>query len=84
MTDTLTEQVSSALAAIKPGIGDGVTVDRTLESLALDSLDRITLLFELEDRLGVSIPDEEARGMRTVGDIVECIGRLRAAGTAGT
>jgi acyl carrier protein len=82
MTDGLTEQVSSALAAIKPGVSAGITVDSTLESLALDSLDRITLLFELEDRLGVSIPDEQARGLRTVGDLVECVRRLKADGTS--
>jgi acyl carrier protein len=83
MTDELTEQVTSALAAIKSGMSAGITVDSTLESLALDSLDRITLLFELEDRLGVSIPDEEARGLRTVGDIVECVRRLKGAGAVG-
>ncbi|TMQ67814.1 MAG: acyl carrier protein [Candidatus Eisenbacteria bacterium] len=84
MTDALTEQVSSALAAIKPGMSAGITLESTLESLALDSLDRITLLFELEERLKVSIPDEEARGLRTMGDIVDCVRRLKGAETPGT
>jgi acyl carrier protein len=77
MNDTLTEQVVSALAKVKPGSANGISPDDTLESLKLDSLDTITLLFELEDRLGVSIPDEEARGVKTVGDIIECIRRLQ-------
>ena len=80
MNDALTEEVLAALAKVKPGSTHGVTRESTLESLALDSLDTITLLFELEDRLGVSIPDEDARSVKTVGDIIECIRRLQ--GTA--
>jgi acyl carrier protein len=83
MDDLLTEQVLSALAKVKPSSRNGITTDSTLESLALDSLDTITLLFELEERLGVSIPDEQARSVRTVGDIIERIRRLKDVATAG-
>jgi acyl carrier protein len=83
MDDVLTQQVFSALAKVKPSAGDGLTAERTLESLGLDSLDTITLLFELEDQVGVSIPDEEARSARTVGDIIECIRRLKSVVAAG-
>ena len=82
MNDTLTEQVVSALAKVKPGSANSISPDDTLESLKLDSLDTITLLFELEDKLGVSIPDADARGVRTVGDIIECIRRLQGAALA--
>lgn len=83
MNDALTEQVFSALAKVKPGSTHGISREDTLESLKLDSLDTITLLFELEDKLGVSIPDEDARRVRTVGDIIECIRRLQGAALAG-
>ena len=83
MHDTLTEQVVSALAKVKPGSTNGISPEDTLESLKLDSLDTITLLFELEDRLGVSIPDEDARALRTVGDIIECIRRLQRVAPVG-
>lgn len=83
MNDVLTEQVFSALAKVKPGSTHGITRDHTLESLHLDSLDTITLLFELEDKLGVSIPDEDARSVRTVGDIIERIRRLQGVAPAG-
>jgi acyl carrier protein len=82
MEDVLTEQVFAALAKVKPGAGEGLTTERTLESLGLDSLDTITLLFELEDRVGVSIPDQEARSARTVGDVIACIRRLKDVVTA--
>jgi len=83
MDDALTGQVFSALDKVKPGSTVGVTRDHTLDSLGLDSLDRITLLFELEDRIGVSIPDEDARSVRTVGDIIECIRQLQGVAPAG-
>ena len=83
MHDTLTEQVVSALAKVKPGSTNAISPDDTLESLKLDSLDTITLLFELEDKLGVSIPDEDARSVKTVGDIIERIRRLQGTAPAG-
>jgi acyl carrier protein len=83
LDDVLTEQVLSALVKVKPSTANGITVESTLESLGLDSLDTISLLFELESQLGVSIPDEDARSVRTVGDIIEHIRRLKDAAPAG-
>jgi len=81
--DELTGHVLASLAKVKPGSASGISAESTLESLQLDSLDTITLLFELEDRVGVSIPDEDARSVRTVGDIVASIRRLLDAAPAG-
>jgi acyl carrier protein len=80
--DVLTDQVIAALHKVKPGLEDAITPESTLESLRLDSLDTITLLFELEDRVGVSVPDEDARNVRTVGDIIERIRRVKDAAPA--
>ena len=84
MNDVLTEQVISALAEMKHLRAADITPDRTLESLKLDSLDVITLAFELEDVVGVNIPDEHVRNVRTVSDIIEGIRRLKEAPAAGT
>ncbi|MGR3173720.1 MAG: acyl carrier protein [Candidatus Scalindua sp.] len=50
----------------------------TLESsfvndLGADSLDIVELVMELEDEFDVSIPDEDAEKMKTVGDAVKYI-----------
>jgi acyl carrier protein len=82
--DVLTDQVLAALKKVKPGLQDAITPESTLESLRLDSLDTITLLFELEDRIGVEVPDEDARNVRTVGDIIERIRSLKGAAAAGS
>jgi len=43
------------------------------EGLGLDSLQLTEVLFEIEERLGAKIEDEEARNLRTVGDLVNLV-----------
>ncbi|MHB8760766.1 MAG: acyl carrier protein, partial [Coriobacteriia bacterium] len=38
-----------------------------------DSLDIVELVMALEDQFGISIPDEDAESIKTVGDAVEYI-----------
>ncbi len=49
-----------------------------MEQLALDSLQFLSILCDLENEFGVSIPDEylSGEGINTFADIVELIGRL--------
>lgn len=76
MSDPLVETVVSALARVKHLPRERISLDSTLADLGMDSLDTITMLFELESRLEISIPDEAARSVRSVRDIVEGIRRL--------
>ena len=49
---------------------DEVTPETNLfEDLNADSLDAVELNMALEDKLHVSIPDEELANMKTVGDL---------------
>lgn len=53
---------------------DKVNMDtRIVEDLGADSLDVVELLMALEDEFGLSLPDEVAMEMKTVGDIVSYI-----------
>lgn len=48
-----------------------ITVNsRLVEDLNADSLDIVELLMLLEDEYGITIPDEEAVKLNTIGDIV--------------
>lgn len=49
-----------------------VTLDATLEELEIDSLTQLELLFEFEEKLGISIPDVEERP-KTIGDLVTLV-----------
>ncbi|MDO5784160.1 MAG: acyl carrier protein [Eubacteriales bacterium] len=43
------------------------------EDLKADSLDIVELMMDLEDNYGITIEDEEAMKMSTIGDIVKYI-----------
>jgi len=49
----------------------------------MDSLDQLNLLFALESDFNISIPDEEAKSIRTVREMVEGVRKLAAAGASG-
>ena len=51
-----------------------VTPERTLESLGIDSLAALELLFEIEQEFGVRLPDGDP-GITTLGELVALIER---------
>ena len=52
---------------------DSVTLDTPLDSLQVDSLDRVTLSFDLEDQYGVEVPESELYQVQTVGDVANAV-----------
>jgi len=77
MADILEEKVFSTLASVKHIPQEKITIDSSLADLGFDSLDTISLLFELENAFQISIPDERARSIRTVREIVEGVRALK-------
>ena len=54
-----------------------ITLNTGLDDLGIDSLKAIVILSELEDRLGIEIPNEIIGSIKTVGDIVNKIDELQ-------
>lgn len=55
---------------------DDVTEDASfIDDLGADSLDIVELVMALEEEFGISIPDEEAENIKSVGDAVAYIER---------
>ena len=53
---------------------DEVTEDASfIDDLGADSLGIVELVMALEEDFGISIPDEDAEGIKTVGDAVSYI-----------
>ena len=50
---------------------------RLVEDLGADSLDVVELIMAFEDEFGVSLPDEDIATMKSVGDIVSYIKKLK-------
>lgn len=82
MSEEITRTVVRTLAGVKKIPAETIAIDATLESLRIDSLDKITLLFELEKAFNLNIPDESANSIRTVADIVTGIQALTSASNA--
>lgn len=50
---------------------DMVTNDaRLVDDLGIDSLDRVMITIDLEDKFGISIADDSAVGWQTVADVI--------------
>lgn len=79
MSDELIARVTGIIAQTQRLPQESVTIDKTFEELKIDSLDGINILFALEGEFNIDIPDEEARAIRTVREMVEGIEKLLAA-----
>ena len=85
MSDPLAEKVMSLIAGVKRIPREQVSLDSSFEELGMDSLDNMNLLFEVESTFNIDIPDEEARAIRTVRQVVDGVRKLvEAASGAGT
>jgi acyl carrier protein len=73
------EKILSLVAAIKRIPREKVRLDSSFEELGIDSLDGINLIFEVEGAFDVSIPDEQARSIRNVQQMVDGVKVLLAA-----
>lgn len=56
-----------------------VTADKSfIDDLDIDSLSMVEIAVQLEDKYGVSIPDEDVSGLRLVGDAVAFVQRMES------
>lgn len=61
----------SAQMAVSPA--DITLKTRMLEDLKADSANIIMLVMDLENEFDISVDDDVLMGIKTVGDVVECI-----------
>ena len=72
------EKVQEALAKQFEMDPQTITMDTNLiDDLGADSLDVVELIMSLEDLYGISISDEDAAQLYTVGRIVEYLEKLQ-------
>jgi acyl carrier protein len=51
-------------------VPEDINASTKLDDLGIDSLGAITILYELEDKLDVEVPNEVFESLHTVGDIL--------------
>ena len=76
MSDQLTQRVLSVIAATQRISPEKVTINSSFEELGIDSMDGINILFALENEFDITIPDEQAKQIRSIREMVEGIQKL--------
>ena len=66
----------SLIAGVKRIPREQVSLDSSFEELGMDSLDNMNLLFEVESAFNIDIPDEEARAIRSVRQVVDGVRKV--------
>jgi len=82
MSDPIASKVIAAISGVSKKPVEDVKLESTFAELGIDSLNGFHLLCELEEDLDIVIPDDDARDLRTVGDVVEKIRPLVETGAS--
>jgi len=57
---------------------ESITPDSTFESLKIDSLDGINIVFAIENEFNISVPDDAAKSLRSIRDVADGVRNLAA------
>lgn len=79
MSDELNQRVLNVIATVKRVPREKVTIDSSFEELGIDSMDGVEILFALENEFDITIPDEDAKTIRSIRQMAEGVDRLVAA-----
>ncbi len=77
------EEILSTLADLVYDVADVPVEDVALEKsfvddLDIDSLAMVEIIVGIEEKFGVTVPDDEAKNLKTVGDAVAYIEQAQA------
>jgi acyl carrier protein len=84
MSDELIHKVLSVIASTQRIPLEKVTIDSSFEELGIDSMDGVNILFALENEFNITIPDEAAKQIRNIRQMIEGVDKLIAGGAADT
>jgi acyl carrier protein len=75
----IAQRIIDIIAKSKSIPPESISLDSTFESLAIDSLDKINISFEVEEAFDIEIPDAALGSLKTVGDVVAGVRKILAA-----
>ena len=78
MSEELIQKVRSVIATAQRLPIEKVTIDSSFEELGIDSMDGVNILFALENEFNITIPDEAAKQIRNVREMMEGVEKLLA------
>ena len=77
--DDIESRIIELVARSKDLPASDVRMETTFDELQIDSLDKINLSFAVEEMFSIEIPDDSLNSLKTVGDVVRGVEKLRAA-----
>jgi len=80
MSDKVRKSVITAIAKQKHIEPDSVAGNSLLDELGINSLDAITIVFDVEEEFDIEVPGDVLEGLESVQDIVDGISKLVNAG----
>ena len=84
MSDELIQRVLKVIATVKRLPQEEVTIGRSFQELGIDSMDGVEILFALENEFDITIPDEDAKAIRSIREMAAGVDKLVAAKSSGT
>jgi acyl carrier protein len=77
-------EIIEIIANYKGLSADEVTPERTFEDLGIDSLDAIDIVYEVEEKYGIDVPQDalDLNTAQTVADLLKVVEKVRANGAA--
>lgn len=78
--DEITEKLIEIVRHEKSLPDEALALDTPLAEAGIDSLDSLSILFAIEETFRISIPDDAARGIKTLGDMVNVVEGLLPGG----
>ena len=82
MKTDIEQTLKDSIARQKMLSVEDITLDSSLEELGVTSLDSISLVFDIEDKYGIEVPNEALKQLRTVRDIVDGVEKLLSSRSA--
>lgn len=76
--DNVAQRCIEIIAKSKGLPVESISLASNFDDLAIDSLDKINISFEVEDAFSIEIPDNALGSLKTVGDVVTGVEGLLA------
>ncbi|MFN5745211.1 MAG: acyl carrier protein [Methylococcaceae bacterium] len=72
----LAERVIAIICKSAEKPEENITLETTLEELGFDSVDAVSMTFDIEDEFGIEIADQGFIGVKNIGQIVEMLEKI--------
>ena len=77
--ETTAQRVIRVIAKNKKVPPEQLSPETKFEEMTVDSLDALNMIFSLEEEFDISIPNDQAAKMKSVGDAIDGVERALAA-----